>query len=201
MSAVAFGGYWIDDWGDRPRDAAAAKEAAAEAITSWPPLIQVFQHRFMPSFPVGAGNPVLSVWQANDTIYYGNDLADYLHREFGRPGLGLDQPSWSARYPRHVPYWSEAFDLLYDEMDVRCEVLPDEMRALHKDFVRRLAMIRRNHSSQQEAASDIDALSQSTKSRFDDIVETVTADVWDSVFLDRLSRSLNGDDKGNTARK
>jgi hypothetical protein len=47
----------------------------------------------------------MSVYQAVDSIVYGNDLADYLHREFAVP-----RPAWAAASPRPVPYWGQAFN-------------------------------------------------------------------------------------------
>jgi hypothetical protein len=46
-----------------------------------PKLIPIVGHRFLPAEPCEAGNPVLSVWQMVDTIYYGCDLKDFIARE------------------------------------------------------------------------------------------------------------------------
>jgi hypothetical protein len=51
------------------------------------------------------GSPVLSVWQPTDSIIYGNDPADHLHRE-----LGITRPSWAAQDVDNIPVWG---DLLY----------------------------------------------------------------------------------------
>jgi len=61
---------WYEGWGSAPRD-----RNTAYAIV---------RARFMPDTPAEAGNPVFSVMQT-DIIHYGNDLADYLHNEFGVP--------------------------------------------------------------------------------------------------------------------
>jgi hypothetical protein len=103
---VASNSYWRTEWGQRPVDTAAAVSLARSAVLAGPPLVRVFAHRFMPTRPHLAGNPVLSVWQAVDTIYYGADLADYFHREFRLP-----RPDWAARKPRLVKYWGSLFDL------------------------------------------------------------------------------------------
>ena len=50
--------------------------------------------------------PVLSVWQATDTVYYGYDLAGWLHKEFGLP-----LPPWAATSPKAVPFWGTLFSL------------------------------------------------------------------------------------------
>ena len=56
--------------------------------------------------PVGGGQPVLSVYQATDTIVYGHDLADYLHHEFS-----ITRPEWAASTTRPIPFWGELFGL------------------------------------------------------------------------------------------
>jgi hypothetical protein len=66
-----------------------------------PRLIPVYIHRFIPSEPPEAGNPVFSVHQS-DIIIYGNDLAAYLSAEFGIPN-----PSTSPEAPRAIRFWSE----------------------------------------------------------------------------------------------
>lgn len=98
--------YWLDEFGPRLNDLDEAVCAAATVFAEWPRLIPIRGHRFMPSSPEGPGNPVLSVYQAVDSIYYGNDLADYLHREFG-----IERPEWARSAPREVPKWGRAFDL------------------------------------------------------------------------------------------
>jgi hypothetical protein len=101
---IEHGGYWLDAFGPRPEDLDEAKAVAASVIAEWPPLIRVFGHRYLVTDPPGPGSPVLSVWQAVDSIYYGRDLADYLEREF----LGADRPVIG---PAGVPCWGDAFDL------------------------------------------------------------------------------------------
>jgi hypothetical protein len=99
-------GYWHSSFGKKPSSIGEAKKQAIKVIRSWPPLIRVYGHRFMPTSPSGAGNPVLSVWQATDSIYYGNDLADYLRHEFE-----ITLPIKIPESPRDVPFWGDAFDL------------------------------------------------------------------------------------------
>ena len=60
----------------------------------------------MPTDPVGPGAPVLSVYQAVDTIVYGANFADYLANEFG-----IARPDWAQGEAALVPLWGEAFDL------------------------------------------------------------------------------------------
>lgn len=99
--------WWYDGWGPRPAEVTEAQHVALEHLAQLPPLIGVNGHRLMTTEPRGYGNPVLSVYQAVDSIYYGYDLADYLYREFGVP-----RPSWAASVPPRVPHWGDLFDLL-----------------------------------------------------------------------------------------
>ncbi len=66
----------------------------------------LFGHRFITTAPTGGGHPVLSVYQATDTIVYGHDLADYLHHEFS-----ITRPPWAASSTEPIPFWGELFGL------------------------------------------------------------------------------------------
>jgi hypothetical protein len=103
-------GFWMTDWGPRPNADKEAVAVALRRVSEWPSLIRVYSHRFMPTVPETFGGPVISVYQAVDSVIYGNDLADYLHREFGTP-----RPAWAVSAPRPVPYWAEAFKLWVGE--------------------------------------------------------------------------------------
>lgn len=70
------------------------------------PLIPIYAHRFLTTAPESGPRAVLSVWQAVDSIFSGNDLAAYFAREFG-----IDRPSWAVDNPPPVPVWEELFDL------------------------------------------------------------------------------------------
>jgi hypothetical protein len=99
--------YWHPLFGPRPSSDDNAVEAALAFVrTVPPPLFPIYAHRFLVSEPADAPRPVLSVYQAVDSIYYGNDLADYLAREFG-----IDRPAWAANNPAAVRVWDELFDL------------------------------------------------------------------------------------------
>jgi hypothetical protein len=74
--------FWIPEWGPRPADQATAKAIATAAIRGAPALVPVCGHRYLPSEPLDAGNPVFSVSQS-DVIYYGHDLASYFEAELG----------------------------------------------------------------------------------------------------------------------
>lgn len=76
--------FWPRAWGRRPRDYAAAKRIASAAVAVAPALVPVYSHRYLPSEPYEAGNPVLSVYQS-DVAYYGRNLSEYFANEFGSP--------------------------------------------------------------------------------------------------------------------
>jgi hypothetical protein len=71
-----------------------------------PKLVPLVSHRYLPSEPNEAGNPIFSIYQS-DVIYYGADLADYFEREFGNtrtPVVGPARPIrfWSELVPRNA---------------------------------------------------------------------------------------------------
>jgi hypothetical protein len=98
--------YWHRSWGPRPDDVAEAIALAVERVDAGPPLMPLFGHRFITTAPAEGGHPVLSVYQATDTIVYGHDLADYLHHEFS-----ITRPEWAASTTRPIPFWGELFGL------------------------------------------------------------------------------------------
>jgi hypothetical protein len=73
--------WWPPPWGPRPSALSDAIALARERLREQPKLIPIFSHRFLPAEPCEAGNPVLSVYQMVDTIYYGTDLKDFFDRE------------------------------------------------------------------------------------------------------------------------
>jgi hypothetical protein len=95
-------GFWLDEWGPKPEEGHRRSEVVRHVIDNAPRLIPVYSHRFIPVEPLDAGNPVFSVHQT-DIIIYGNDLADYFHREFG-----VSLPGSAAREPRRIRFWSDA---------------------------------------------------------------------------------------------
>jgi hypothetical protein len=73
--------FWVDEWGNMP-DTYQEKELIAKRhYASYPKLIPIYSHRYIPSDPYENGNPVFSVYQM-DIIYYGYDLATYFANEF-----------------------------------------------------------------------------------------------------------------------
>ncbi len=101
---------WYEAWGPAPRDREAAYAIVCDRFQQAPRLIRIYAHRFMPATPCEAGNPVFSVIQT-DIIHFGNDLASYLHNEFGVP-----LPDWAATAPKPVPFWDT---LVHEEGFIR----------------------------------------------------------------------------------
>jgi hypothetical protein len=73
--------FWYENWGQRPDSSEEKIKIASHHYVTYPKLIPVFSHRYMPSRPSIEGNPVLSVHQM-DIIYYGNDLVMHFANEF-----------------------------------------------------------------------------------------------------------------------
>lgn len=90
----------LPGWPDRPSPMADALAVAAEQLRSVPPLAPLCSHRYVPTVPAEAGNPVLSCYQA-DVIYYGQNLLDWFDWEFSR------RSSAGAAQSRRVPFWSD----------------------------------------------------------------------------------------------
>lgn len=103
---IEHNGYWAEALGARPGNTDDAVRTALAAIASGPPLVPIYAHRFMPTEPGTWGNPVLSLMQPTDTIYYGCDFADYLHREFR-----VTRPPWASDDPPPVPFWGPLLGL------------------------------------------------------------------------------------------
>jgi len=99
---VEHNALWLADWGSRPATAEGARQQAVSALSTVPTLVPVWAHRYLPTQPPGAGNPVLSVHQS-DIVIYGADLADYLSREFGIASTTSAPPA----VPRRATFWSQ----------------------------------------------------------------------------------------------
>jgi hypothetical protein len=74
-------GFWFDQWGDKPKELDDQIELATKYYFTYPKLIPIYSHRYIPDQPRQTGNPVFSVHQM-DIIYYGYDLASYFAKEF-----------------------------------------------------------------------------------------------------------------------
>jgi hypothetical protein len=70
-------------------------------------MVPVYGHRYLPAGRGTFGHPVLSMWQT-DIVYYGVDLIDYVHQEFGGPGMNRTDP---RRDPQgSVAFWLDLLD-------------------------------------------------------------------------------------------
>jgi hypothetical protein len=96
---IEHNGFWLEEWGPRPRSLVEAWRVASELIAGAPRLIPIYSHRMIPDEPHLAGNPVFSVHQT-DIIPYGFDLADYLRHEFELEG----RESWPEQL-RPIRFW------------------------------------------------------------------------------------------------
>jgi hypothetical protein len=74
-------GFWFDQWGGKPKELGDQIDLATKFYFTYPKLIPIFSHRYIPNNLIQAGNPVFSVYQM-DIIYYGYDLALYFAKEF-----------------------------------------------------------------------------------------------------------------------
>lgn len=95
-------GFWMERWGEKPGDLEKAKKLAKPDFESWPAMLPLLGHRFLPASPCQANNPVFSIMQT-DIIYYGATLADYLLREltFALPIVAPIEPF------RRIDVWSD----------------------------------------------------------------------------------------------
>lgn len=102
---VEHNGFWHNGWGARPADRGEALVVAGKLLVSVPRMVPVYSHRYLPAGRGTFGHPVLSMYQT-DIIFYGVDLVDYVHQEFGA-GTGLDRsdPRWQPHAT--VAFWRE----------------------------------------------------------------------------------------------
>ncbi|MFG3480034.1 hypothetical protein QRN89_10620 [Streptomyces chengbuensis] len=96
-------GFWHEAWGERPADETAALAEARLHLAEAPVMVPVYGHRYLPAGRGAFGHPVLSMWQT-DIIYYGTDLADYIHQEF-EEGRGRVNEEWSPKAT--APFWRD----------------------------------------------------------------------------------------------
>lgn len=95
---------WLPEWGERPTDLAEALATARRELARVPTMVPVYGHRFLPAGRGTFGHPVLSMYQT-DIIYYGVDLVDYIHQEFGGPGMDRSDERWTPHAT--VPFWRD----------------------------------------------------------------------------------------------
>jgi hypothetical protein len=93
--------FWLDSFGTRPPVLAEALRIAKQHFDNAPKLIPVYAHRYIPSDPSAAGNPIYSVYQM-DIIYYGSNLREYFEIEF----LGKEHSAMSHNF-RPIRFWDD----------------------------------------------------------------------------------------------
>ena len=103
--------FWLAEWGPKPDSIQEAVRIARRHVEAAPKLIPVCSHRYLPSEPLLAGNPVFSVYQT-DIIYYGCDLWDYFWNEFApqderwKRFKGTSEAEFAAAF-RPIRFWTE----------------------------------------------------------------------------------------------
>ena len=105
--------YWPPEWGERPTEPNDVRTAVARFLADAPAMIPIFAHRAIPNEPSDAGNPVFSI-MGTDIIIYGNDLGDYLVREFRRHQV-LEEELAPNR--RRIRFWTDVLDYYPEKYD------------------------------------------------------------------------------------
>src|SRR5438552_5851821 len=96
--------FWLDIWGERPKDIEEANMIVVDMISRAPPLIPIYSHRYLPAEPCEPGNPVFSAYQT-DIIRYGDTLINYFENEFA------ENPQYpSDMEPRPIRFWDDLID-------------------------------------------------------------------------------------------
>lgn len=96
--------FWLENrWGSRPESMEDRFKIGRKDFETWPKLLPLFGHRFLPATPCLSDNPVFSIMQT-DIIYYGSNLANYLINEL-MPAGGQATPSREAF--RKIDVWSQ----------------------------------------------------------------------------------------------
>jgi hypothetical protein len=93
--------FWLNRWDARPPDLAEAIAIVQKDYLNAPTLIRIFSHRFIPSRPNTAGNPVFSI-AGVDVVHYGTDLLNYVDKEFH---VGMSIPR--IKSPQYIEFWDD----------------------------------------------------------------------------------------------
>ncbi len=103
LHSIKGGYFWFDKWGTKPSDFKSQRNIVEQAFKSYPKLIPIYSHRYLPSLPNEVGNPVFSVHQS-DIIYYGNDLAEYFSKEFN---FEIPEKFGKVLSAKEIIFWSD----------------------------------------------------------------------------------------------
>lgn len=95
--------FWVKDWGNKPENLDEKILIARKQFETYPKLIPIYSHRYIPESPNEIGNPIFSVYQM-DIIYYGLNLETYFENEFGYNKSGEYE---LEEYPNlKIDFWS-----------------------------------------------------------------------------------------------
>ena len=95
--------FWLEEWGAMSDDIDKNISSARNYYKTYPKMIPIRSHRYIPNKPYVVGNPVFSIYQT-DIIYYGYDLAHYLANEFH---FELSNNFTKIDKPRHIEFWGD----------------------------------------------------------------------------------------------
>jgi len=98
----------VSAWGQKPEILEKQFDIAKTHIATYPRLIPIYSHRYIPETPHEENNPVFSVYQT-DIIYYGSSIANYFLNEFCKKDK-LKLP----REMKRIPFWSDCCDCLFN---------------------------------------------------------------------------------------
>jgi hypothetical protein len=94
--------FWVRGWGEKPNTYEEQEIIVRNKYLSFPKLIPICSHRFIPSDPIESGNPVFSVHQT-DIVYYGYDLPTYFSKEFH---FELPDNFQIPEKPKNISFWT-----------------------------------------------------------------------------------------------
>jgi len=93
--------FWLKNWGIKPKNHDESFKIARQNYETYPKLIPIYSHRYIPESPNESGNPIFSVYQM-DIIYFGTNLENYLIHEFKiKPFKNSDRHSY-----KRIDFWS-----------------------------------------------------------------------------------------------
>ncbi len=95
--------FWIKTWGEKPKTYKEQELIAKEKYLTFPKLIPVCFHRYIPMTPSEENNPIFSVHQM-DIIYYGHDLIYHFTNEFK---FELPENLNSVKNYKNIEFWSD----------------------------------------------------------------------------------------------
>lgn len=78
---VKMDNYWHSNFWIQSDSLQENQNIARQYLESLPKLMPIYWHRYIPTFPLRSGNPIISVYWI-DTIYYWSDLKAYIENEF-----------------------------------------------------------------------------------------------------------------------